>query len=248
MNRLLSKVAVITGASQGMGEAHARAFAREGAKVVLTDVNAKAGAALAEELGPNAMFVAHDVRREDQWRAMLGQAEGRFGSVNVLINNAGIIGPVAALTDFTEAQFLDVCAVNQLGVFLGMRVVVPSMVAGGGGSIVNVSSIAGLVGLDASPNFAYVASKFAVRGMTKLAARRYGPAKIRVNSVHPGYIKTPMMVAATDEQGGGAAAVIPLRRFAEPEEVSNLMVFLASDESSFITGAEHLIDGGMLAG
>ncbi|HKQ83682.1 MAG TPA: glucose 1-dehydrogenase [Steroidobacteraceae bacterium] len=248
MGRLSGKVAVITGASQGMGAEHARAFVREGAKAVLTDINAKAGAALAEQLGSQAMFVSHDVRREDQWRAVLRQAEDRFGSVNVLINNAGVIGPVAELTELSEGQFLDVCAVNQLGVFLGMRVFLPAMVAGGGGSIVNVSSIAGLVGLDASPNFAYVASKFAVRGMTKLAARRYGPAKIRVNSVHPGYIRTPMMVAATDDEGGGAAADIPLRRFAEPEEVSNLMVFLASDESSFITGAEHLIDGGMLAG
>jgi 3alpha(or 20beta)-hydroxysteroid dehydrogenase len=248
MGRLSGKTAIITGASQGMGAAHARAFVREGARTILTDINAAAGSALAEELGQNALFVKHDVRKREDWKAVVSQAERRFGPVNVLINNAGVIGPVIELMELTEDAFLDVCAVNQLGVFLGMQAVVPSMLGSGGGSIVNVSSIAGLVGLPASPNFAYVASKFAVRGMTKLAATRYGPNNIRANSVHPGWIKTPMMVAATDEQGGGAQVDIPLRRYAEPEEVSNLMVFLASDESSFITGAEHVIDGGMLAG
>lgn len=248
MSRLAGKVAIVTGAAQGMGEAHARAFVREGARTVLTDMQADAGRALASQLGPNALFIEHDVRSEEQWRSVVTRAEKAFGPVNVLINNAGVIGPVLELTELSEAQFLEVCAVNQLGVFLGMRAVIPSMIAAKGGSIVNVSSIAGLVGLDASPNMAYVASKFAVRGMTKLAARRYGRSRIRVNSVHPGYIKTPMMVAATDEEGGGAAANIPLRRFADPGEVSNLMVFLASDESSYISGAEHLIDGGLLAG
>ena len=248
MGRLSGKTVIITGASQGMGAAHARMFVREGARTVLTDLNAGPGKTLARELGSNTIFVEHDVRKANQWSAVVSEAEKQFGPVNVLINNAGIIGPPAELTDFTEQGFLDVCAVNQLGVFLGMRAVIPSMVANRGGSIVNVSSIAGLVGLAASPNLAYVASKFAVRGMTKLAATRYGRNNIRVNSVHPGYIKTPMMVAATDESGGGAAADIPLGRMAEPEEVSSLMVFLASDESSFITGSEHVIDGGMLAG
>jgi 3alpha(or 20beta)-hydroxysteroid dehydrogenase len=248
MGRLSGKTAIITGASQGMGAAHARAFVREGARAILTDINGPAGRALAKELGPTALFIEHDVRKRDQWEQVVKQGEKQFGRVNVLINNAGVIGPVVELLELTDEAFLDVCAVNQLGVFLGMAAVVPSMIAGGGGSIVNVSSIAGLVGLPESPNFAYVASKFAVRGMTKFAATRYGPNNIRANSVHPGWIKTPMMVAATDESGGGAEIRIPLRRYAEPEEVSNLMVFLASDESSFISGAEHVIDGGMLAG
>lgn len=247
MGRLDGKIAIVTGASQGMGAAHARLFVREGARVVMTDVKEDAGRALAGELGPDAIFVRHDVRREGDWGAVVTAAETRFGCVNVLINNAGIIGPVLDMTNLSQDAFLDVCAVNQLGVFLGMRAVVPSMIVSGGGSIVNVSSIAGMVGLPASPNLAYVASKFAVRGMTKLAAVQYGPHNIRVNSVHPGYIKTTMMVAATDESGGGAQVEIPLRRFADPEEVANLMVFLASDESSFISGTEQIIDGGMLA-
>lgn len=247
MGRLDGKTAIITGASQGMGAAHARVFVREGARIILTDVNAAAGEALAAALGPNAMFVHHDVRSDDDWRRVVAQGESRFGPITVLVNNAGIIGPLAQTTEFSEAAFLDVCAVNQLGVFLGMRAVLPSMISAGKGAIVNISSIAGMVGLLASPNLAYVASKFAVRGMTKLVAAQYGPHNIRVNSVHPGFIKTPMMVAATDEDGGGAAAEIPLRRFADPEEVSNLVLFLASDESSFISGTEHVIDGGMLA-
>lgn len=247
MGRLDGKTAIITGASQGMGAAHARVFVREGARIILTDVNAAAGEALAAALGPNAMFVHHDVRSDDDWRRVVAQGESRFGPITVLVNNAGIIGPLAQTTEFSEAAFVDVCAVNQLGVFLGMRAVLPSMISAGKGAIVNISSIAGMVGLLASPNLAYVASKFAVRGMTKLVAAQYGPHNIRVNSVHPGFIKTPMMVAATDEDGGGAAAEIPLRRFADPEEVSNLVLFLASDESSFISGTEHVIDGGMLA-
>jgi len=132
-------------------------------------------------------------------------------------------------------------------VFLGMKAVLPGMLAAGGGSIVNISSISGIVAIVGSPNIAYVGSKFAVRGMTKHVAVEYGARNIRVNSVHPGYVRTPMMVAATDEDGGGAAATIPLRRFAESVEIANLVVFLASDEASFITGAEHIIDGGMTA-
>jgi len=247
MNRLSGKIAIITGASQGMGSAHARAFVANGAKVVLTDLNDKAGLALAAELGPNAVFAKQDVANIDNWKAVLQLAEKRFGSVTVLVNNAGILGKLAATTDLPESEFLHVCAVNQTAVFLGMQAVIPGMIKAGGGSIVNISSIAGLVAIYGAPNLAYVASKFAVRGMTKQVAVEYGDKKIRVNSVHPGYIKTPMMVAATDEGGGEALSQIPLRRMADPGEVSNLVVFLASDESAFITGAEHVIDGGMTA-
>jgi 3alpha(or 20beta)-hydroxysteroid dehydrogenase len=247
MSRLAGKIAIITGASQGMGMAHARAFVAQGAKVVLGDLNEEGGKALASELGPNAVFVKQDVARAEDWQAILREGEKRFGTVNVLVNNAGILGKLAATTELAETEFLRVCAVNQTAVFLGMQTVLPGMIKAGGGSIVNISSIAGLVAIYGAPNLAYVASKFAVRGMTKQVAVEYGGKNIRVNSVHPGYIKTPMMVAATDEGGGEALAQIPLHRMAEPSEVSNLVVFLASDESAFITGTEHVIDGGMTA-
>jgi len=246
--RLAGKVAVITGAAQGMGEAHARVFVREGARVVLTDINAEQGQALAAELGEACLFVAHDVASSSDWARVVEAAEARFGPISVLVNNAGTIGPVKGLLDLSEEEFLSVCAVNQLGVFLGMKAVVPGMIAAGAGSIVNISSIAGMLGTRSSSNAAYCASKFAVRGMSKLIAAQYGRSGIRVNSVHPGYILTPMMVAATDENGGGAAEAIPLGRMAQPEEVSNVVLFLASDESSFVSGAEHVVDGAMIAG
>ncbi len=248
MGRLWDKVAVITGAAQGMGEAHARRFVLEGAKVVLTDLNEEGGAALAAELGPNALFVKQDVANAADWADVLAKAETRFGPVTILVNNAGVIGPVRGLLDFSEDEFLQVCAVNQLGVFLGMKAVVPGMIKAGGGSIVNISSIAGMLGTKESSNAAYCASKWAVRGMSKLIAAQFGHAGVRVNSVHPGYILTPMMIAATDEHGGGAAAAIPLGRLAQPDEVSSVVLFLASDEASFVSGAEHVVDGAMIAG
>jgi len=247
MPRLSNKVAVITGASQGMGASHARRFVAEGAKVILTDINEKPGAALAKELGANALFLAHDVTKPSSWARVVEQGEAKFGTINVLVNNAGIIGNIEKTESITEANYMNVIAVNQHSVLYGIKAVIPSMLKSGIGSIVNISSIAGIVACYGAPNIAYVASKFAVRGMTKFVATEYGKYNIRVNSVHPGFIKTPMMVAATDEQGAGAAAMIPLARMAEPDEVSQLVAFLASDESSFITAEEHVIDGGMTA-
>lgn len=248
MPRLSGKVAVVTGASQGMGEAHARTFVREGAKVVLTDVNEQRGREIADELGPDAYFVRHDVARANDWEDVLDQTTERFGEVAVLVNNAGVIGPIQGLLDFAQDDFEAVCAINQTGVFLGMKTVIPSMIRAGGGSIINISSIAGMLGTKESSNAAYCASKWAVRGMSKLIAAQYGRHGIRCNSVHPGYILTPMMIAATDENGGGAAEAIPLGRMAQPQEVANLVLFLASDEASFVSGAEHVVDGGMIAG
>lgn len=165
----------------------------------------------------------------------------------MLVNNAGIIGDIANTADLPIAEFQRACNVNQFGVFLGMRGVLPGMVHAGDGSIINVPSIPGMIAAVGSPNLVYVGGKFAVRGMTKQAAVEYGKWGIRLKSVHPGYVCTPMMVAATDEDGGGAAEAIPLGRMADPEEVSELIVFMASNESRFITGSEHVIDGGLPA-
>jgi len=247
MGRVSGKVAIITGAAQGMGEAHARLFVAEGAKVILTDLNDKAGQALADSLGENAMFSRQGVTQKADWQRVVQEGEARFGTINVLVANAGVIGKVASTLDFTEEDYHFVCNINQTGVFLGIQAVLPSMIKAGGGSIVNISSIAGMVACYGLPNIAYVASKFAVRGMTKRVAVEFGDKNIRCNSIHPGFIKTPMMVDATDEGGGDAVSMIPLNRMAEPEEVSNLALFLASDESAFISGMEHVIDGGMTA-
>lgn len=247
MGRLSGKVAIITGASQGMGEAHARLFVAEGAKVILTDINDTDGRALADGLGANAMFIKQDVRDAAGWKDVVAKGEAAFGTINVLVNNAGIIGTIADTVNLTQEDYQEVCDINQLAVYLGMQAVIPSMIKAGGGSIVNISSIAGMLACMGAPNLAYVGSKFAVRGMTKQVATEYGPQNIRCNSIHPGFILTPMMVAATDEDGGGAADHIPLRRMAKPSEVSQLALFLASEDSSFITGMEHVIDGGMTA-
>ena len=248
MARLEGKVAIITGAAQGMGAAHARRFVAEGAKVVFTDLNAEAGEALEVELGEAALFVQQDVSQEADWLNVVSQAEGRFGPVSTLVNNAGIIGPVKPAVDLSEADFLKVIAINQTAVFLGIKHAIPSMLKAGGGSIVNISSISGIVAIYGTPNVAYAASKFAVRGITKQVAIEYGRQGIRANSVHPGYIRTPMMTAALDdEQIKIASGSVPIGRVGEVDDVANLVVFLASDESAFVTGAEHIIDGGLTA-
>jgi 3alpha(or 20beta)-hydroxysteroid dehydrogenase len=215
--------------------------------VVMTDLRADAGRALQRELGETSLFIEQDATDFAQWEVVVQQAEAAFGPVDVLVNNAGILGAMARTADLTEKDYLAVCAINQHSVFYGMRAVLPSMLKAGHGSIVNISSIAGIAANYGFPSLAYVASKFAVRGMTKATAIEYGPHNIRVNSVHPGFIQTPMMVEATNEEGGDALSLIPLGRIADPQEVSNLVLFLASDESSYITGSEHLVDAGMLA-
>ena len=248
MGKLTDRVAIITGAAQGMGEAHARRFVKEGAKVALTDINTDGGEALAKELGENAKFFAHDVADLADWTRVVAEVNEAFGAPTILVNNAGIIGAIAETTELSEEEYLRIIGINQHSQFYGMKTVIPFMQKAGGGSIVNISSTAGMVSVVGSPNLAYVGSKFASRGMTKHVALQYGPDQIRVNSVHPGYILTPMMIAATDENGGGVGEVVPLRRLADPDEVSSLVLFLASDDSSYISGTEHVIDGGLIAG
>ena len=174
------------------------------------------------------------------------ETEATFGLVTVLVNNAGTLGPSVRTVDMEEEDYLHVCAVNQHSQFYGMKCVIPSMLKAGGGSIINVSSVAGLVSIIGTPNIAYVGSRFAARGMTKHAAVQYGKFNVRVNSVHPGFIRTPISPVDEDERRG-IASQIPLRRMGDPDEVSRLMVWLASDESSYITGTEHVVDAGLTA-
>jgi 3alpha(or 20beta)-hydroxysteroid dehydrogenase len=247
MGRLDGKVAIITGGARGMGESHARIFAREGARVVMTDVREDMGRSVAAAIGGDCRFMLHDVTNPTEWNRVVFETETMHGKVDVLVNNAGILGPIATTADLDDAGYDRVCAVNQHSVFYGMRAVIPAMLRAGKGSIVNISSIAGIAANYGFPSLAYVASKFAVRGMTKAAAVEYGRHNIRVNSVHPGFIQTPMMVEATNEGGGDALREIPLGRIADPHEVSAVVLFLASDEASYVTGAEHLVDAGMLS-
>ena len=249
MGRLDGKVAIITGAARGQGAAEARLFAAEGARVLLGDVLDAEGKALAAELGSRALYTHLDVTDESAWRNAVELAENRFGPVHVLVNNAGIVR-VAPLEQTSLDDYMEVIRVNQVGVFLGMRSVIPSMKRSGSGSIVNISSIDGLVGM--AMGAAYVSSKFAVRGLTKTAALELGPLGIRANSIHPGGVDTPMVRGIGVEPDAGAASGlfsnVPLGRIGQPGEIAKLALFLASDESSYSTGSEFIADGGLTAG
>lgn len=248
MTTLDGKVALITGTATGMGAEHARLFVELGAKVAMTDIQADLGRSGAEALGPSARFFEHDVADPGSWETVVAAATEAFGPITVLVNNAGLAGPAAGIPDMAVEDYLRTIAIDQHGVFYGMRAVIPGMLAAGGGSIVNISSVAGFVHQVDVPNVAYTAAKFAVRGLTKAAAVLYGPQGVRVNSVHPGGVLTPMLRDTVPQEAIDAiTADVPLRRMAEPLEVSHLVAFLASDESSYISGAEHLIDGGQTA-
>ncbi|MBK6961966.1 MAG: glucose 1-dehydrogenase [Gammaproteobacteria bacterium] len=247
MSNLNGKVALITGAARGQGAAEARLFAQRGAKVVLCDILDSEGQAVAAEIGANATYVRLDVTSEASWQAAVKAAVGKFGKLNVLVNNAGIV-KVTNLADCPLDEYMQVIQVNQVGVFLGMKTVVPAMKQAGGGSIVNISSIDGLIGMTGGA--AYCASKFAVRGMTKVAALELGKDGIRVNSIHPGGILTPMITGAgLDAQTAGEIfGRVPLQRIGQPEEIATLAAYLASDDASYSTGSEFIADGGLTAG
>lgn len=246
MTRLDGKVAIISGAARGMGAAEARQFVAEGAKVVLGDVLDAEGETVAAELGADAVYRHLDVASAASWADCVADATERFGKVDILVNNAGIFR-MASIEELTHEEWATIIAVNQTGVFYGMQAVIPAMKAAGGGSIVNISSVDGLI---ASTNsLAYVASKFAVRGMTKVAALELGAHGIRVNSVHPGGIATPMVDEALPAEAVDAMfGAMPLGRIGRAEEVSELVTWLASDAASYSTGSEFVIDGGWTAG
>ena len=241
--RLEGKVALITGAARGQGEAEARRFVVEGASVLLTDVLDAEGEAVAAELGERAAYRHLDVTSEADWEAAVADAEARFGPLTVLVNNAGILdfGPVQ---DQDVERFRKVVDVNLTGTLIGIKVGAASMQKAGGGSIINISSNAGIVGLPQAA--AYVSSKWAVRGLSKSAAQDLGPLGIRVNSVHPGGIATPMVGGGNTKSGW--VRKLPIARWGQPEDVANVVTFLASDEASYVTGAEWSVDGGATSG
>lgn len=247
MSSLEGKVAIITGAANGIGAASARLFAERGAKVVVADLDQAKGEAVVADIGDAARFTLLDVRNEDHWRRAVDVALSNFGKLNVLFNNAGVPG-LQPFKEMTLEDYMQTVDVNQIGVFLGMRAVFEPMKAAGGGSIINTSSLMGLTGL--ANAMSYCASKFAVTGMTKVAAIELGPDKIRVNSIHPGGVYTNMLANSglgaddADNQFAGT----PVGRVGQPRELAAMAAYLASDDSSYSTGAEFVVDGGLNAG
>ena len=246
--RLEGKVALITGSASGQGEAEARLFAAEGARVVVSDIEHAKGQQVAREIGDAAIYQPLDVTDPAQWSTAVEAATGTFGALHVLINNAGI-GILAPFEQLSLEEHQRILDVNLNGVFYGIRAVRQPMIDAGGGSIVNVSSIDGFVGVRGMTS--YTASKFGVRGLTRSTAIELGPHGVRVNSIHPGVISSPMVSEAPQDVLDRLDRLMqmqPIRRMGTPEEIAYLALYLASDESSYCTGAEFVIDGGHLAG
>ncbi len=242
MNKLEGRVAIITGAARGQGEAEARLLAEHGARVVLTDVLADQGAAVARDIGPSALFIEHDVSAERGWQQVIDAVLATFGRIDVLVNNAAISRPLKL--EATEPETFDLLyRVNQFGVYLGMRSVIEPMKRAGGGSIVNIASVAALQGT--STLFAYTATKWAVRGMSRSAALELARYNIRVNCIFPGVIDTPINDDNPQKMNETLVRTTPMRRMGLPREIAEAVMFLASDAASFATGGEFAIDGGM---
>jgi len=247
MQRLANKIAIITGGARGMGAETCRLFVAEGASVVIADLLEAEGLALAEELGQAASFRRLDVSNEEDWQQLVNETVQRFGRIDVLVNNAAVL-VFGAIEQLAKADFERALAVNLTGTFLGIHTVAPIMREQRAGSIVNISSVDGLRGVNALA--AYVSSKWGVRGLTKVAALELGPHGIRVNSVHPGGVDTQMSnpSGASREELAGQYRQVPLQRIGAPEEIARATLFLASDDASYCNGSELSVDGGAAAG
>lgn len=249
MNSLENKVAIVTGASSGIGEAIAITFAAAGAKVVVSDINEDGGNSVVEKItasGGQAIFIKTDTSKADENEKLVAETVKHFGGLDIAVNNAGIGGPAALTGDYTVEDWDKVISVNLSGVFYGLRYQIPAIIANGGGNIINMASVLGQVGTKFSP--AYVAAKHGVVGLTKAAAIEYADQKVRINSVGPGYIKTPLLEKHLNEdQMNALVKQHPIGRLGESQEIAELVLWLASDKASFVTGTYYAADGGFLA-
>lgn len=242
--RLAGKVAVVTGGARGQGASHVRAMIKEGAKVALTDMRVELGEQLAAEFGEAAKFIQHDVSKPEDWERVIATTEAAFGPVSVLVNNAAI-ALIKPFEELTFEEYKHVISINQFSVFLGMKAVAPSMRRASAGSIVNIASIAASRGVPGS--MAYTAAKSAIVGMSRVAALEFVKDNIRVNTILPGLTQTPMIGDVNDGTVAQLHEGVPMKRMASAAEISNLVLYLASDESSYSTGSDFVVDGGVLA-
>jgi len=245
MNRLENKVALITGGANGMGASHVKRFVAEGAKVYFTDLSEEAGKNLQKEIGEQTVFIRQDVSSETDWKAVMETIGKTDGKLDILLNNAGI-APSGLIEELSLEEYIKVININQVSIFLSLKYGLPLLKKSGSASVINISSIAGLKGISAG-NAAYSSSKYAVRGLTQVAAIEFAAFNIRVNSIHPGFVKTPMLDAVPADVLEQMIKSIPLNRLAVSEELSNVILFLAGDEASYCTAGEYVVDGGLMA-